>query len=43
MPQWEPYSLEAPYAMVFKDNADFTRTQPNDLMKFLVKDYFKKK
>jgi len=43
MPQWEPYSSKEPYGMVFKDKIDFAREQPSDLMKFLVKEYFKKK
>ncbi len=43
MSQWEPYSLEEPYRMEFKDNADFAREEPSDLMKFIVREYFKKK
>lgn len=43
MPQWEPYTLEAPYGMVFKDKPEFVKEQPSELMKFLVKQYFKKK
>ncbi|TDF91825.1 carboxylesterase/lipase family protein [Paenibacillus piri] len=43
MPQWVPYTPEAPYGMVFKDKPEFVREQPGDLMKFLVKQYFKKK
>jgi para-nitrobenzyl esterase len=42
MPQWEPYTLEAPYGMVFKDKPEFVKEQPSELMKFLVKQYFKK-
>lgn len=43
MPQWDPYTPEAPYGMVFGDKAEFVREQPSDLMTFLVKQYFKKK
>ncbi|WP_079913246.1 carboxylesterase/lipase family protein [Paenibacillus sp. 32352] len=42
MPQWEPYTPEAPYGMVFKDKPEFVREQPGDVMKFLVKQYFNK-
>ncbi len=41
MPKWEPYSSDAPYGMVFGDQAEFVKEQPDDLMKFLVKQYFK--
>lgn len=41
MPQWEPYTREAPYGMLFKDKAGFNREEPSDIMKFLVKEYFK--
>lgn len=43
MPQWDPYTLDAPYGMVFGDKAEFVREQPDDLMKFLVNQYFKKR
>ena len=43
MPQWDAYAPEIPYGMVFKDKAEFVKKQPGDLMKFLVKEYFKKK
>ncbi|TVY07557.1 carboxylesterase/lipase family protein [Paenibacillus cremeus] len=43
LPQWEQYTPEAPYGMVFKDKPEFVREQPSDLMLFLVKQYFKKK
>ncbi|MDF2960693.1 MAG: carboxylesterase [Paenibacillus sp.] len=43
MPQWEAYTPEAPYGMVFKDKPEFVREQPSELMKFLVKQYFEKK
>jgi len=41
MPKWEPYTYEEPYGMVFGDEADFAREQPDDLMTFLVEQYFK--
>jgi len=41
MPQWEPYTPEAPYGMVFGEKAEFVKEQPTDLMKFLVREYFK--
>ena len=41
MPQWEPYTREAPFGMVFADNTGFSKEGPSDLMKFLVKEYFK--
>ncbi|WP_438445982.1 carboxylesterase/lipase family protein [Gorillibacterium sp. sgz5001074] len=37
LPQWEPYTPEAPYGMRFADQADFCREQPSELMSFLVK------
>lgn len=43
MPQWDPYTPDAPYGMVFGDKAGFVREQPDELMKFLVKQYFKKR
>jgi len=43
MPQWDAYAPEIPYGMVFEDKAEFVKKQPDDLMKFLVKEYFKKK
>ncbi|SFD50743.1 para-nitrobenzyl esterase [Paenibacillus catalpae] len=41
LPHWEPYTPNAPYGMRFADQAEFFREQPNDMMKFLVKQYFK--
>ena len=38
MPQWEPYTKESPYGMVFRDKAEFVKEQPDELMKFLVKE-----
>ncbi len=43
LPQWDFYTPEAPYTMVFKDKPEFIKDGPSDLMKFLVKEYFKKK
>lgn len=43
MPQWDPYTPEAPYAMVFGDKSEFVREGPSELMQFLVKQYFKKR
>lgn len=40
MPQWETYSPEAPYGMVFGDRAEFVKEQPDGMMEFLVKQYF---
>lgn len=41
MPRWEPCTPEAPYGMVFREGAEFAGKQPDDLMKFLIKQYFK--
>lgn len=41
MPQWEPYTPQAPYGMYFGDKILFAKEQPSDIMKFLVKEYFK--
>ena len=42
LPRWEPYTPEAPYGMLFADQAEFSREQPSEIMKFLVHQYFKK-
>jgi len=42
MPKWEPYTIDAPYGMVFGDKAQFVKEQPTELMKFLVGQYFKR-
>ncbi|WP_276358144.1 carboxylesterase/lipase family protein [Cohnella caldifontis] len=42
MPRWEPYTPEAPYGMRFADTAEFYREQPSEIMRFLVRQYFKK-
>lgn len=41
MPRWEPYTPDAPYRMVFGDQAECIREQPSALMNFLVEQYFK--
>ena len=43
LPKWEPYTPEAPYGMLFADRAEFREEQPSELMKFLVKQYLKRK
>ncbi|NLX78079.1 MAG: carboxylesterase family protein [Clostridiaceae bacterium] len=42
MPRWEPYTVEAPFGMLFADKAEFVREQPGELMNFLVRQYFKR-
>jgi len=39
LPQWDPCTPEAPYGMLFADQAEFHREQPSELMKFLVRQY----
>ena len=41
MPQWDPYTPEAPYGMLFGDKPVFLKEPPSDLMKFLVDQYLK--
>lgn len=41
MPQWDPYTVDAPYGMVFGDKSEFVKEQPSELMHFLVNQYFK--
>lgn len=43
LPRWEPYTAEAPFGMRFADRAEFVREEPSDVMKFLVRQYFKRK
>jgi para-nitrobenzyl esterase len=43
LPQWDPYTQEAPYGMVFADKAEFVRKQPDELMRFLLREFFKKR
>lgn len=40
MAQWVPYTQESPYGMLFADHAEFSQKQPNEMMKFLVNQYF---
>jgi len=42
MERWEPYTVQAPYGMVFGDKPVFVREKPSDLMEFLIRQYFKK-
>lgn len=42
LPQWDPYTPEAPYGMLFADRAEFSKKKPSEIMKFLVQQYFKK-
>lgn len=41
LPQWEPYTHDAPYGMLFADRAEFSREQPGEMMQFLVQQYFR--
>ena len=36
MPVWEPCTPEAPFHMLFADQAEFSRTPPSGIMEFLV-------
>ncbi|MFX3636030.1 MAG: carboxylesterase/lipase family protein [Candidatus Pristimantibacillus sp.] len=42
LPHWEPYTSEAPYGMLFADRVEFFREKPNEIIKFLIQQYFKK-
>lgn len=42
LPRWEPYTSEAPYGMLFADRVEFFREQPNEIITFLIQQYFKK-
>lgn len=42
MPRWETYHPDAPFGIVFGEKAKFVRAQPDELMQFLVGQYFKK-
>ena len=43
MPQWETFTPDTPNAMYFGDGfVEYGREEASDLMKFLVKEYFKK-
>lgn len=39
MPRWEPYTVDSPYGMVFKDKAEFVKEPPSKLMQFLLKKF----
>ncbi len=41
LPRWDAITSEAPYGMLFKDKLEFSKEQPSELMKFLVRQYFK--
>lgn len=43
MPQWEPYTPDAPFGMKFGDKAEFVKKMPAETMQFLVRQYFKKR
>jgi len=43
MPHWDTYTTKSPYGMLFGDKAEFLKEEPSDVMKFLVKEYFKNK
>lgn len=42
MPQWTPYTSEAPFGMLFGDMVEFSEKQPSKLMKFFIDQYFVK-
>ncbi|UPK41378.1 carboxylesterase/lipase family protein [Paenibacillus pabuli] len=42
MPRWEPYTQEAPFGMLFADQAEFSQEPPSETLQFLVDQYFKK-
>lgn len=42
LPRWEPYTAEEPYGMMFADRSEFSKEQPDEIMSFLVQQYFKK-
>ena len=42
LPRWEPYTSDAPYGMLFADQAKLSREQASDIMQFLLKQYFKR-
>ncbi|WP_336773015.1 carboxylesterase/lipase family protein [Paenibacillus sp. MMO-58] len=41
MTYWKPFTPDAPFGMKFADTAEFDEEQPNEVMKFLVTEYFK--
>ena len=42
MPHWACYTPEEPYAMVFRDQPEYVKEEPGELMEFLVEQYFKR-
>jgi para-nitrobenzyl esterase len=42
MPYWEPYTVDAPYGMLFADRPEFLKEEPSEIMQFLLRQYFKK-
>lgn len=42
LPHWNPLMPETPYGMLFADRAEYLEEEPSEMMKFLVKQYFKK-
>ena len=43
MPEWKPYTPDAPYGMLFGDKSEFVREEPGKVMQFYVEEYFKNK
>ncbi len=41
MPRWEPCAAGTTYGMIFTEEPEFIKEQPEELMKFLVREYFK--
>jgi len=41
LPRWEPYTPDAPYGMLFADEARFHSEPPSEIMQFVVAQYFK--
>jgi para-nitrobenzyl esterase len=41
LPYWNTYTAEEPYGMVFGDQSEFGTLGPSDIMKFLIKVFFK--
>ena len=42
MPQWNRFTAEEPFGMLFGDKSEFYTEGPSELMAFLVEQYFKK-
>lgn len=43
LPLWKPCTPEAPFGMVFADQAEFVEKPPGEIMQFLVEQYFSHK